>query len=139
MGEFLLTLGDGGWFDSAYAGIVVSFVMVLLLVWQFFRRRWAGLLFWSGAALGALLGQVCALLFAADVSAFSLTTGGAIGGVLGILPGGLLADWWQARVDLQTVPAATAERGVLAPEPRQEQAGRQFEVEDYPVYEAEAV
>ena len=164
MGESLLTLGVGGlvamgaglwigWFDTAYAGIALALVVLLLCMGQFVRRPRAGLLFWSGAALGALLGQAYALWDLADASAFSLSTNGAIGAVLGMLAGGMLADWWQARQAVPAEPAGADEvryeprrdvgmRMPIAPRaPLDEQIDQQFvnEFEDYPVLEAEAV
>lgn len=165
MGESLLTLGVGGlvavgaglWsgsVDSAYAGLALSVVVVLLCVGLFVKRPRAGLLFWSGAALGAVLGQAYALWDLADASAFSLSTNGAIGLVLGMLAGGMLADWWQAR---QVVPAEPAVAGSVRYSPRRPDVGMQMpvvprqpldeqidqqlviELEDYPVFEVEAV
>ena len=139
MGESLLTLGVSGnvWFDPAYAGIALALVVGLLCVWQFVRRRWAGLLFWSGAAFGALLGQGYALWQVADASSFSLWTNGAIGAVLGMLAGGLLADWWQGRQPAHDVPPAP----IVAADVRRQRPEEQFviEVDDYAAYDAEAV
>ncbi len=155
VGESLLTLDvsglvavgavlRNGWLDPAYVGIALALVVFLLCVGQFARRRWAGLLFWSGAALGALLGQGYALWHSPDPSSFVLSTNGAIGGVLGMLAGGMLADWWQGRQAVRAVPAApagAAERRDLAADLRHQQVDQQLvgDGDDYPDFEAEAV
>jgi hypothetical protein len=110
MGEVLLTLGlsglvaavasvVNGWMAAGYAGVMCAVVVMVMCAGQFVRRPWPGLLFWFGAALGAAVAQVIALLAHAggpDV-AYTLATYGAIGAVLGMLPGGAAADLWGER------------------------------------------
>jgi hypothetical protein len=175
MGESLLALAVSGlvgvatalwngWLDPAYAGIAVALAVLLLFAGQFSWRPCAALLFWSGSAVGACLGQAYAVWPGGDDSAFSLITNGAIGAVVGMLAGGLVADWWQARQPVPAEPArwaAPVERRTLVesalPEPRRDDRGAHLPVapgtpleervddqdllgaEDYPVFEPEPV
>jgi peptidoglycan/LPS O-acetylase OafA/YrhL len=115
MGEVLLALGFSGlvaavagvvngWVAAGYTGVLCAVVVMMLCVGQFVRRRWPGLLFWFGAALGAAVAQGLVLLTHADAPELGalLAAYGAIGAVLGMLPGGMAADMWQDRRDPQS-------------------------------------
>jgi hypothetical protein len=127
------------WLDPGYVGIGLTIAVLLVCAVSFMRLRWPGLLFWSGGVLGAMLGQVHALWVAIDASWFVLWTDVAIGAVLGMVAGGILADWWHTR---QVVRARSeVPRGDGEPEiavaPRRPLDDLAVGVEDYPVYEAE--
>jgi hypothetical protein len=139
MGESVLALGAS---DSAYVGIAVSFGVFLLGIGLFVRHRWAGLLFWSGTALGALLGQGYALWLTGDGSWFAQWTRGGVGAVLGMLAGGMLADWWQGRQVEPPVPAAPVPamgRARTADVRAKHVDHYAVELDAYPTFEAEAV
>jgi hypothetical protein len=110
MGEGLLALGlsglvaavagaVSGWVAAGYTGVLCAVVVMVLCLGQFVRRRWPGLLFWFGAALGAAVAQALVLLTGtgADDLGPALATYGAIGAIFGMLPGGMAADVWQDR------------------------------------------
>jgi peptidoglycan/LPS O-acetylase OafA/YrhL len=115
MGEGLIALGFSGlvaavagvvngWVAAGYAGVLCAVVVMVLCLGQFVRRRWPGLLFWCGAALGAAVAQ--ALVLWVDDGAhdlgYSLAIYGTIGAVFGMLPGGMAADSWQDRRNPQS-------------------------------------
>jgi hypothetical protein len=110
MGEVLLTLGlsglvaavasvVNGWFAAGYAGLMCAGVVMVMCAGQFVRRPWPGLLFWFGTALGAAVAQAIVLVTHVGTHglAFSLAINGALGAVLGMLPGGAAADVWRDR------------------------------------------
>lgn len=115
MGEVLLALGISGlvaavagvvngWVAAGYAGVLCAVVVMMLCLGQFVRRRWPGLLFWFGAALGAAVAQALVLWTGTGGTdpGPALATYGAIGAVVGMLPGGMAADVWQDRRDPQS-------------------------------------
>jgi hypothetical protein len=84
---------------QGYAGVSGAVLAMLVFAGQFARRRWPGLLVGFGIALGVAVAQAITLTgHAGGSGAFDLAVNGAIGGVVGMLCGGLAADWWQARL-----------------------------------------
>jgi hypothetical protein len=84
---------------QAGSGIAGSVVVMLVCVGQFVRNRWPGLLFWFGAALGACVAQGVGLAAGGGLAegGLALATNAAIGGVVGMLVGGAVADLLEER------------------------------------------
>ena len=82
-----------------YAGVAGAVLAMLFCLGQFARRRWPGLLFWSGVAFGVALSQAMTLTGEVGrLDGFTLAVNGVIGGVFGTLAGGVAADWWEGRL-----------------------------------------
>ena len=82
-----------------YAGVAGAVLAMLLCVGQFARRRWPGLLFWFGVAFGVAVAQAMTLTgHVGRDDGITLAVNAVIGGVLGMLAGGMAADWWEGRL-----------------------------------------
>jgi len=82
-----------------WAGVAGAVLAMVFCAGHFARRRWPSLLFGMGVACGVVVAQAVTLSgIAGRDDGFTLAVNGVIGGVLGMLVGGLAADWWEARL-----------------------------------------